>query len=471
MKENTLVAPLLSLAHVKSLLIAAIIVMNLFVFAACKRPEHRNIDELKSRQKQYWETASRIAHSLSSEALAAQVLMTGVAGKEVLSSDMKKLLHEIPVGAIMLFRYNIADSPAAVHSFISECTENAALQLPVDAANKEVPAVNRLLPFVAIDHEGGDVYRLGQVATRLPPADRYLRNTSQTALPESAWLEIRQAAYLSGRELRALGITMNLAPVAEPLAPENAAFLKNRSFASDPKAAASAAAAFIQGMGEAGVTSVVKHFPASAAADPHHGRSVLDVDKKRLDYLVSPFSALLKTGSPILGQNSLYPASLLSLPIGAGAVMVAHTIIPSVQANIPASLSSSVMQDWIKKELGFQGIVIADDFTMKAITSLGFTPETAMIESLRSGADMIMVWPRDLGRFHRHLVQEAKTDTLFRERLIDAAGRIIYQKLIYSLVQGHPDGQDGLTAEPFNEEGYGCMRKATEQFLRERNLR
>lgn len=485
MKENTVVAPFLSLAHVKFLLIAPVFVMTLFVFPTCKRPEHSNIDELKPRQaaleaalreerakkKQYWETASHIARSLSPEALAAQVLMTGVAGKETLSSEMKKLLHEIPVGAIMLFKYNIADLPAAVHTFISECTESTALLLPADTANKEVPAANKLLPFVAIDHEGGDVYRLGQVATRLPPADRYLSRTAQSALSESAWLEIRQAAYLSGRELRALGITMNLAPVAEPLAQENAVFLQNRSFASDPRAAASAAAAFIQGMGEAGVTSVVKHFPASAAADPHHGRSVLDVDKKRLDYLVSPFSALLKSSSPLFGQESLYPASIFSLPIEAGGVMVAHTIIPAIESGIPSSLSAAVMQDWIKKELGFQGIVIADDFTMKAITSLGFTPERAMIKALRNGADMIMVWPRDLGRFHRHLVQEAKTDTLFRDRLIDAASRIMYQKLIQNLVQGHTDGRDGSTTEPFNEEAYGCMRKATEQFLRERNLR
>ncbi len=532
----------LDLFHYKLFLIAAVFATILLFFPACKRAEQSNSDEFKQRQaalqadvakkKHYWDAAFRIARSLSPESLAAQVLMTGVAGKESLSGDMKKLLHAIPVGAVMLFKYNIADSPAAVHRFISECTESAALPLPADIASDTVPPGGSIFPFVAIDHEGGDVYRLGQAATWLPSAERYLRilsqensaqasvkpssqstvntqqvsnrglikseavpysaapadpavpatapaapvpahpiGTGQEAALKSAWFVIRQAAYLSGRELRALGITMNLAPVAEPLAPENAGCLQNRSFAAVPEAAASAAAAFVQGMGEAGVTSVVKHFPASAAADPHRGPSVLEVDRKRLDYLVSPFSALLQACSPLWGQESLYPAGLRSLPIGAGGVMVAHTIIPSLEPDVPASLSSHVMQDWIKKELGFQGIVLADDFTMKAITSLGFTPETAMIEALRNGADMIMVWPRDLGRFHRHLVQEMKGDTLFRERITDAAGRIIYQKLIRSLVQGPGDGQADFAPDAFNEEGYRCMRKATEQFLQERNLR
>jgi len=483
--------------------------------------------------------------------------MTGVAGRDSLSPDMKRLLSEIPVGAIMLFKYNIADTPQGVHRFIAECTHTSSLVLPEnlelpglktqnpfsgsnnlasmpsitnmpatikpESPTTEAPGVgatifeshnspsavspdagtilstttaaaiadaaepqHRLMPFVAIDHEGGDVYRLGQVATRLPPASRYLSassNESGTASPASTisttgtpgsslsipldtWFTIRQAAYLSGRELRALGITMNLAPVAEPLTPENRDFLQNRSFAADPSAVASAAAAFIQGMGEAGVVSVVKHFPASAAADPHHSRSVLTVEKKRLLTLASPFEALLKNYGTSTNLDSLYPESLLKLPIHAGGVMVAHTIVPALEPDVPASLSSRVMQDWIKESIGFSGIVLADDFTMKAITSTGISPEAAIIRSLMAGSDMVMVWPRDLGRFHRLLVERAKSDTLFRTRLVDAASRIITIKLLQGLTLG-PEA----VPESFNDEGYGCMRKATEQVLRERNLR
>ena len=335
---------------------------------------------------------------------------------------------------------------------------------------KVISKIFGLYPFVAIDHEGGAVFRLGQVATRLPSAARYLSansaggdasSTDQASVMDS-WHIIRQAAYLSGRELRALGITMNLAPVAEPLAPENRDFLQNRSFAADPSAVASAAAAFIQGMGEAGVVSVVKHFPASAAADPHHGRSVLTVDKKRLLTLASPFEALLKNYGSSTNLDSLYPDSLLKLPIQAGGVMVAHTMVPTVEPEVPASLSSQIMQDWVKESIGFSGIVLADDFTMKAITSTGISPEAAIIRSLMAGSDMVMVWPRDLRRFHRLLVEQAKSDTLFRTRLVDAASRIINIKLLRGLTE--------FPAE-FNDEGYGCMRKATEQFLRERNLR
>jgi len=463
------------------------------------------------REAAAMKAALTIADSLSEEELAAQVLMTGITGKDQLDPAMGAILQEIPVGAIMLFKYNIADTPQAVHAFIRQCAEQSALRLPspspmlpgtstigmsslvslysdpdvpapaipASAVTTKVPAgssadsgsaSNRLYPFVAIDHEGGAVFRLGQVATRLPPAARYLSvnaagggasSTDQASALDS-WHIIQQAAYLSGRELRALGITMNLAPVAEVLTPENREFLQNRSFAAEPAAAASAAAAFIQGMGEAGVVSVVKHFPSSAAADPHYGKSVLAVDKKRLEYLAAPFTALLVSGGSRQSDQSPYPQNLLSLPIMSGGVMVAHTLVPAIDPELPASLSSRFMQDWIKSFLGFQGIVVADDFTMKAVTSLGISPEAAIPRAILAGADMVMVWPRDLRRFHRLLVERAKSDTLFRQRLVDAARRIINLKLLWGLTEGTDD---------FNDEGYGCMRKATEQFLRERNLR
>jgi beta-N-acetylhexosaminidase len=142
--------------------------------------------------------------------------------------------------------------------------------------------------------------------------------------------------------------------------------------------------------------------------------------------------------------------------------MVAHTLVPVIDPELPASLSRRFIQDWIKRSLGFHGIVIADDFTMKAVTSLGITPEAAIPRAILAGADMVMVWPRDLRRFHRLLVERAKSDTLFHQRLVDAAARIINLKLLWGLTEGTDD---------FNIEGYGCMRKATEQFLRERNLR
>ncbi|WP_041396149.1 glycoside hydrolase family 3 N-terminal domain-containing protein [Gracilinema caldarium] len=461
-----------------------------------------------ARESRYREMAQQIVTRMHTEALVAQVLMTGVAGRDSLSPEMKKLLSEIPVGAIMLFKYNIADSPRGVYTFIAECTTTAAQPLPeqVDtstpstAGTSTVAEINRLLPFVAIDHEGGDVYRLGQVATHMPPASRYLsvsleiagrgttrgpsqQNTagrprsagsiastahlgsttdSRLAIHDDTWFTIRQAAYLSGRELRSLGITMNLAPVAEPLAPENRDFLQNRSFAADPTAVAAAAAAFIQGMGEAGVTCVVKHFPLSAAADPHHGTSVLTIDKQGLSNLVAPFEALLKNRKHIIDLETLYPKSLITLPIQPGGVMVAHTIVTPIDEKFPASLSNRVLHSWIRESLGFSGIVLTDDFAMKAITDAGYTVEGAIIHALKAGSDMVMVWPRDLRRIHRILVEQAKSDTLFRERLVDAASRIITLKLLQGLME---------SPTAFNDEGYDCMRKATEQFLRERNLR
>jgi beta-N-acetylhexosaminidase len=199
---------------------------------------------------------------------------------------------------------------------------------------------------------------------------------------------------------------MNFAPVAEHLVDDNRSFLHSRSYGPDPVFTAYASAAFVRGMEQNGVLCVIKHFPGSAGPDPHYSLSVLDVDRAALDILASPFAALINDG--------------------ARAIMAAHTLVPVLDSEI-ASLSSVVMQNWLRDELGFDGIIISDDFIMAAAG--GLSPEEAAVRSVAAGADMILVWPAHLRRTHNAFISALENGQLSRERLIDAVERIIYEKL------------------------------------------
>jgi beta-N-acetylhexosaminidase len=245
---------------------------------------------------------------------------------------------------------------------------------------------------------------------------------AQSGGRDSVFARITGDSLTAGREINSLGVTMNLAPVAEYLNAENRDFLDDRSYGPDPAFVAAAAAAFIAGMEQAGVLCVVKHFPGSAGADPHLYPSVLKGDKAALAELSAPVAALIR------GKQ-------------ARALMVSHSVVPAVDSENIASLSPAVMGDWLRGELGFDGLIICDDFSMSAAGGRGLKPEMAAVRSLAAGADMVLVWPPDLRRTHRAILAALNDGRLPRERLREAAGRIIFEKIRMGLINGAEDGE------------------------------
>ncbi|MCL2720034.1 MAG: glycoside hydrolase family 3 protein [Treponema sp.] len=349
------------------------------------------IDPLKER-------AAEIVSLMDERLLAAQVLISGVDGRETLPLNSIDLLTEIPAGGIMLFRYNLSVNNSTIRSFLAE--------ISILISEK-----SGIKPFMAVDHEGGSVNRFSRDITTLPAAvsywDIFLEEGRETALEK-----IKNDSFKSAQDINILGINMNFAPVAEYLIDENRVFMASRSYGPDPLFTFQAALAFIQGMERAGIICVVKHFPGSAGTDPHYSASVLNWDKPALDKLVSPFSLLINNG--------------------ARAIMAAHTLTPVIDSKI-ASLSSVVMKDWLRDELGFDGIIISDDFIMAAAGSQ--KPEDAAVSSIAAGSDMILVWPAHLRTTHQAILNALQDGTLSRERLADAVQRIVYEKLKMGLIE------------------------------------
>jgi beta-glucosidase-like glycosyl hydrolase len=360
------------------------------------------------------EFAALIASTLDDSQLSAQVIITGIDGKGNLTRDMKILLSECPAGGIMLFRYNLNTDDSAIQKLIAESvtliTEGNTVNLP--AASEEFITIP---PFVVVDHEGGKVNRFMPGTADLPAASSYWE-TAQSEGRGSAIAQILTDSFNMGNKLRELGVNFNLAPVVEFLNEDNSTFLEKRSFGPDPEFTVNSARAFIIGMRLARVICAVKHFPASAGADPHYFPGKLTGNKEALSELVFPFAALI--------QNNQ-----------AEAIMVSHSAVPAWDEKNIASLSPAVMGEWLRQELGFKGLIISDDFSMGAATASGRTkPEVAAVQSLIAGADIVLVWPSDLRRTHRAIQAALADGRLSRQRLEESAGRVIIEKIGMGLI-------------------------------------
>jgi len=379
-----------------------VLLISLSLFTACKKQENAYTSINNTAETKINETpvivdpirirAKEIAFSMEDHLLAAQVLISGIDGRGSLPSYITKMLSGIPAGGVMLFRYNLNTSNAEIKNLLSE-TISAITE------NSDIP------PFIAVDHEGGSVNRFLPGIADLPDASSYW-SVFQEEGREKALSKIEEDSLKAAAIIKELGVNMNFAPVAEYINDDNRDFLNRRSYGSDPFFTSQAAGVFLRSMEKAGILCVLKHFPGTAGTDPHYWASVMYREKDEFDTLVFPFIYLLNNG--------------------ARAIMAAHSKIPSLDWRI-ASLSPVIMQEMLKDELGFEGIIISDDFVMAAAGDLN--QYEAAIQSIAAGADMILVWPSDLIQTHSAIIKALEEGQLTRDRLQDAVQRIIYEKL------------------------------------------
>ena len=333
--------------------------------------------------------ARAVAATLTTEEKAAQVLMTGIDGKESFAPWLYDHFRGTVPGAILLFRHNIADSASGVSCYLRDCDR------AFFALGSSVP------PVFAIDHEGGTVFRTAGVTSALPSAATVARRLT----PEKA-----KALYrASGEELALLGIGLNLAPVAETLTDDNADFLGTRAYSASPDIVARYARSAVTGFQEGGVACAVKHFPGNGVGDPHRGLPRLGVSRKILDSrYIDPFRKTLKAKPD--------------------AVLVSHVVVTAIDPERPFCLSKKGVTGLLRKKLGFTGLVITDDVAMTALAGNGYEPESAALLALSAGCDMIMSSAPDSRRLANAIAREAEHDPAFMRRLDEAVSRILAVK-------------------------------------------
>ncbi|MGB8991225.1 MAG: beta-N-acetylhexosaminidase, partial [Desulfobaccales bacterium] len=277
-----------------------------------------------------------------------QLLMVGIPGPRM-EAVARELVRDLKVGGIILFARNI-ESPAQVW------------ELTRDLQREALAATGRPL-LLAVDQEGGRVQRLKTPFTLIPPA----RDLGTTRTPEEVEALARQVA----RELALVGLNVNLAPVLDvPRSP--ACPLWDRAYSADPQTAARYAVAAIRGYMSGGVIPVAKHFPGlgDTLADSHEVLPLAQSGDAEREADLLPFQQAVAAGVPM--------------------IMTAHLLVPAWDAARPATLSPVALQDWLRRRLGFDGVIITDDLEMGAIATNLPAPQGARA-ALAAGADLLLI--------------------------------------------------------------------------------
>jgi beta-N-acetylhexosaminidase len=275
------------------------------------------------------------------------LFMAGLAGPRV-DREARELVRELKVGGIILFGRNLEDPEQ-----IGELTRD----LQQEARDAGEPPL-----LIAVDQEGGPVQRLKAPFTLIPSARELGLNSTAG--------QVEDLARTVGRELALVGINMNMAPVLDvartPRCP-----LWERSFGSDPHQVATLGEAVIRGFDQENVIPVAKHFPGlgDTVVDSHQTLpAAQDPDPERTTDLL-PFRRAAALGVP--------------------AIMTAHLHVPAWDSR-PVTLSSVALQDWLRRRLDYQGVVITDDLEMGAIAAGAAVPDAAG-QALEAGVDLLLV--------------------------------------------------------------------------------
>ena len=269
-------------------------------------------------------------------------VMIDVESLSLTTIEKEKIQHP-NTGAVILFSRNYQD-PEQITDLINEIRQ---------ARNGAI--------LIAVDQEGGRVQRFQNGFTRLPPAASFASH------PEL----VEKAGWLMAAELLAVGIDFSFAPVLDVDCGVSK-IIGDRSFSSECQKVATLAGAFSRGMRSAGMASTGKHFPGHGfvSLDSH---LALPIDERDLD---------------TIRQQDLVPFKQL-IAEGLEAIMPAHIIYPKVDSQA-AGFSSKWLQDILRRELGFNGVIFSDDLSMEGAASVGSFSERAR-QALTAGCDMVLV--------------------------------------------------------------------------------
>ena len=279
--------------------------------------------------------------------MAIQALILGCAGT-ALGADERAFLKEVQPWGLILFKRNVADR-AKLHRLVSDFREIAG--------RDDAP--------VLIDQEGGRVQRLGPpLWPSYPAAARFSRIND----PHTRREAIRLGARLIAHDLAELGITVDCLPVLDVPVAGADAVIGDRAYGFDPDWVAISGRAAAEGLIAGGVLPVIKHIPG-------HGRATAD------SHLALP--RIGATREALSAQDFAPFRMLTDMPLA----MTAHVVFTAIDARHPATLSRRVFKEVIRGEIGYDGLVMSDDLSMKALSG-SFRERTR--RAYAAGCDIVL---------------------------------------------------------------------------------
>lgn len=391
----------------RSLLVSSSVV----ALAACSRKEEPGVNATSSPSPEIGPGA--MVSAMTDEELLGLVLMPHAYGHDAEDvTDASKaanqahagvdtpgeMVRKYHLGGLILMRFSAEDPTAGTNPTSNLDSPEQITKL---TSGLQKAAGERLPLIIGIDQEFGAVTRITSGISALPAAMGF-GAAADPGLTERAWRGV-------GGELMRLGINTDFAPTADVLANAGNTVIGSRSYGSDPAAVTAQITAVMAGLSGAGLASAVKHFPGhgNTDVDSHKGLPELDQPKSRLmDEDLVPFKAAIAAGVPM--------------------VMAGHLDVRSIDPGVPASLSKKVLVDLLRGELGFQGVCISDAFQMEPVTQR-YGPREAAWRGILAGNDLILM-PENVTEAYAGLAEALKDGRLPRERLVEAATRVVVMK-------------------------------------------
>lgn len=331
--------------------------------------------------------------NMSLDEKIGQLVISGFYGT-TLDENILKLIKENKISGVILFNRNVKDS-------------NTLLSL--NNSLKESNKNNKLPLFISVDEEGGSVTRMPKDIKRLP-TNKYIGSLNNKDLSY-------KVGEILGEQLSYFGFNMNFAPVLDINSNPNNPVIGDRSFGNNKDIVASLGTSTMKGIQSKNIISVVKHFPGhgDTSVDSHVNLPVVNYDINRLNsFEFVPFKTAI--------QNGAY------------AVMVGHILLPKIDNKYPSSMSYEIVTNILRKDLGFNGLIVSDDMTMGAITE-NYSIEEAAVKSINAGVDLLLVCQKyeNTENVLKALKEAVLNGTISKERLDNALYNIISIKKKYLL--------------------------------------
>lgn len=355
-----------------------------------------NVEESKSAQEEIPiaqqnltidEKVDKIVASMSKTEKIGQMVMIGIQGTKVDDNSLY-MLHQFHMGGVILFDRNM-ESPEQVKQLTSDLQSQS---------NEKVPL------FIGIDEEGGDVVRMAEKLTP-PPSQKEIGATG----------DIEQAkiwAIKTAKSLKDMGINVNFAPVADVGSNDK------RSYSTDTNTVIDFVRAATKGYQQENIIYSLKHFPGigKGKVDSHIDSSSIDVAKEVLmteDIL--PFKTIINENKP----EDYF-------------ILVSHLKYPALDEEYPASLSSKIMIDLLRNELGYKGIIITDDMEMGAVANHNDFRSIG-VNAVKAGADIVLVCHEyeHQQEVYLGLLDAVNSGEISQERIDESIKRIIKVKLLH----------------------------------------
>ena len=318
--------------------------------------------------------------------------LANVKGATVFGNTSKQAYSKYPVGGLIFSSKNLkgkaqtADMAAKMKDYAKEVTG-----LPL---------------FVGIEEEGGSVTQIASAAGYGVPKVDKMSAIGAAGDANKAY----EAGATIGSYLYDLGINFNLAPVADVLGNAENTAIKDRAFSNDPTVVTSMVLSVLQGFEENNVYGVIKHFPGHGSTSGDSSSQIAE-NPKNLEELRE---------SDLVAFQNLINA-------GVDFIMVGHISVPNVTGSMaPSSMSEYMITQILRKEMGFDGIVITDALNKKSITS-NYDSVTAAVTAISAGADMLLM-PSNFRETYVGVIAAVKEGTLTEEQINTAVVRIVKAK-------------------------------------------